>query len=108
MATFAFFGSYTSDAWAHMIKNPTDRTAEIKRLIEATGAKFVAAYLMFGTDDFLIIAEGNDVEGAAAGSIVAASSGGVKALRTHQLFPMSEMPKILEKARAAVGSYQPA
>ncbi|TAM75643.1 GYD domain-containing protein [bacterium] len=107
MATFAFFGSYTSDAWAHMLKNPTDRTAEIRKLIEATGAKLIGAYLMFGSDDFLIIAEGDDAEGAAAGSIVAASGGGVKSVRTHQIFPMSQMPSILAKAKAAVSSYQP-
>ena len=47
MARYAVFFTYTSEAWARMIKSPGDRTAAVGQLADSVGGSVESAYWMF-------------------------------------------------------------
>ena len=48
MAKYAFFFTYSSEAWARMIQSPGDRTAAVRQLASALGGSVESIYWMFG------------------------------------------------------------
>jgi uncharacterized protein with GYD domain len=106
MAKFAFFGSYSPEAWARMIDNPKDRTETIRKLIKSAGGTLETFYLMLGADDFLIIADFPDTATAAAVSLATNSTGAIRNGRTIQLIEWNAAPAMLAKAKAARAEYQ--
>jgi len=107
MAKYAVFFTYTSDAWARMIKNPGDRTAAVRQLADSVGGSLESAYWMFGAHDGIVIADVPDSVRAAAISVAVGSTGAFKHLETHELFTQEQLGQMLSHARDATQVYQP-
>jgi uncharacterized protein with GYD domain len=75
-------GRYTAEAIAAMTERPEDRAAEVKRLIEGAGGKFIGSYFTFGEYDFLVISEFDDIRKITPALIAAAAGGSVSGLKT--------------------------
>lgn len=98
MATFMIQGSYTPQAWAAQIANPSDRLAAVAEMLAPTGITFKHYWYSFGDHDFVIIAEGpGNVETTAA--VLAAYAGGAALkLKTTPLLTSDECIAALGKA----------
>lgn len=105
MAFYLVQASYSAQATAAMVKNPQDRAAAVKPLIERMGGKLHGIWLAFGEFDIVAIAEMPDSVSAAAFAMAIGSSGGMSAYRTTPLLTMSEGIEAMKKA-GGVG-YQP-
>ncbi len=107
MAKYALLFSYTSDAWARLIDNPSDRAAAARQMVDALGGTLECAYVMFGTHDGIVIADLPDSVSAAAISIAVTSAGTFKHVETHELFTQQQLGQALEKAKNLTQAYQP-
>ena len=105
MAKFAVFFSYNAETWAQMIKNPGDREAAIRKLVEPMNGKLDAMYFMFGQDDGFAIIDLPDAATAAAASIAVSSSGAFKSIETHELIAPADLVGILGRSAQALGAY---
>jgi len=105
MAFYLVQASYSSQATAAMIKNPQDRAAAVRPVIERMGGKLHGLWLAFGEFDAVVIAEMPDNVSAAAVAMAVGSSGGISAYRTTPLLTPAEAVDAMKKA-GGVG-YQP-
>ena len=106
MSKYAIFFTYSSDAWARMIKNPGDRTAAVRQLADSVGGSIESIYWMFGAYDGFVIADTPDAVSAAALSVAVGSTGAIKQLETHELFTQDQLGQMLARAGQAVHVYQ--
>ena len=96
--TFITQASYTSEAWANLVKNPENREAATRALVEKVGGRLIAYYYCFGEHDTITIYEAPD-ETVAAGAILASiGAGHVKACKTTVLFTMEQAMEAMRKA----------
>jgi uncharacterized protein with GYD domain len=107
MAKYVVFFTYTSDAWARMIKSPGDRTAAVRQLTDSLGGSLECAYWMFGAHDGIVIVDVPDSVRAAALSVAVGSTGAFKHLETHELFSQDQLGQMLLHAKNAAQAYQP-
>ena len=107
MAKYALFISYTPESLASMIKNPTDRSAAARQVVEAVGGKLEHFYWMFGEYDGIAIFEGPDSVTAGAVSIAVASTGAVSKAVTTELFDADDQQAMVERAKTALAAYTP-
>ena len=98
MPFFMVQASYSVPATAAMIKNPQDRAAAVKPIIERMGGKLHGAWLSFGEYDVVVIAEVPDNVSAAALAMAVGASGGMSAYRTTPLLTMAESIEAMSKA----------
>ena len=97
--------SYTGDAWATQLSNPTNVLDRVTPIIERLGGKVEAAYYTFGEYDLVAIAQFPDNASAAALSLAASAGGAIEAYRTTPLMAIDEG---MEAMRKAAGSgYRP-
>ena len=73
--------AYTSEAWAAMVKNPSDRNTPVKALAGKLGGKMLHFYHCFGDYDAVIIFESPDETAASAAVLAAISAGHLKNTR---------------------------
>ena len=106
MAKYAFFFSYSSDAWARMIKSPGDRTAAVRQLADSLGGSLESMYWMFGPYDGIVIADVPDSVGAAALSVAVTSTGSFKQVETHELLTQEQLGQMLSRAVEGTQGYQ--
>ncbi len=97
--------AYTPEAWAAMIKNPQDRIAAVRPLIEGLGGTIDAGYLSFGEYDLVAIAEFPDNVTAASFSVASTAGGAFKAFKTTPLLTIAEAQDAMKKASSI--KYQP-
>ena len=90
--------SYSAEAVSGMIKNPQDRAAAVRAMIERWGGKLESFYFTFGEYDGIAIAEVPDNVTMAAASMAITSSGAFKAFRTTVLMSMDEAMQAMKKA----------
>ncbi len=105
MPLYMVQGSYSGQATAAMVKNPQDRAAAIRPMIERMGGKLQDLWLCFGEYDIVAIAELPDNVTAAAMAMAIGSSGAMTAYRTTPLITAADAKKAMKKA-GGVG-YQP-
>ncbi len=98
MAFYLVQASYSTQASAAMIKNPQDRAAAVKPVIERMGGKMHGLWLAFGEYDVVLIAEMPDNVSAAAVAMAVGSSGGISAYRTTPLLTSAEAMQAMKKA----------
>jgi uncharacterized protein with GYD domain len=106
MAYFLVQASYGAPAVGAMVKNPQDRAAAMRPLIEKLGGKLHGMWLCFGEYDVVAIAEMPDAVTAAAFSMAIGSSGAMSAYRTTPLLTMNEAVEAMKKA-GSVGYQAP-
>ena len=98
MAYFMTQFSYTSDAWAQMVKNPQDRSEVVRPLIEKMGGKLLGFYYSFGEYDGLIITEAPNEKAVVASLMAAISAGHLKTVKTTVLFSNKDAMEAMKKA----------
>ena len=98
MAHYLVQASYTAQGVSGLVKNPEDRAAAIRPLVESMGGKIESMYFAFGDFDIVIIAELPDNVTMAAISMAVGASGGVTNLKTTVLLPMNEGVEAARKA----------
>ena len=97
--------SYTAQGVSGLVKNPEDRAAAIRPLVEGMGGRIESMYFAFGESDVVVIAELPDNVTMAAFSMAVAAGGGVTNFKTTVLLPMSEGVEAARKAGSI--SYRP-
>jgi uncharacterized protein with GYD domain len=91
MAKYLFTGSYTASGAAGLrAEGGTGRRTATEQLVGSLGGKVEAYYFAFGGDDFVLIADLPGNVQAAAGSLVASSTGALT-VRTTVLLTPEEM-----------------
>ena len=90
MALYMTQFSYTSEAWAAMVKTPSDRGKVLRAFIEKMGGKMIGIWFCFGEYDGVGIFEMPD-NVAAMGMVLGPNvQGFLKATKTTVLFSMEE------------------
>ena len=105
MANFLLQGTYTSEAWAALLKHPVDRIEVVRPVIEKLGGKVEGAWFGFGESDVVLIMEMPDNVSAAAFSLAVAASGAFKSHKTTPLMTIAEGVEAMKKAADA--GYRP-
>ena len=90
--------SYSSQATGAMIKNPQDRAAALRPIVERMGGKLHGLWLTLGEYDVVAIAELPDNVSAAALSMAVGSSGAISAYRTTPLLTVADATEAMKKA----------
>ena len=101
MAYYMIQTSFTSDAWAAMLKNPQNRADQVRPIIEKLGGKLEGYWSCFGEYDNVLIVQAPDNVGAAALALAAASGGALRASKTTPLMTMDETVEALKRAGKA-------
>ena len=105
MPHYLIQASYTAQGVSGLIKNPEDRAAAIRPLVEGMGGRIESMYFAFGESDVVVIAELPDNVTMAAFSMAIVAGGGVANFKTTVLLPMSEGVEAARKAGSI--SYSP-
>lgn len=98
MAYYMYQATFTPEAWAALIKKPSDVTQRNKALVEALGGKVVGAWFAFGDYDVIMVVEFPDNVSVAAAAITAIAAGSGKAFKTTPLLSVEESIAVMEKA----------
>lgn len=94
MAKYLFMGSYTDEGVKRLLADGAQARVEATTLLAAAmGAKVEVFYFAFGSDDFVMIADGPDNVSAAAGSLYANATG-----ITHPRIVVLMTPEEMEAA----------
>jgi uncharacterized protein with GYD domain len=101
MALYLIRFSYTPESWKKLVQNPEDRRGPIGDLLEALGGKLHGLWYAFGEHDGYVLAEAPDNVSAAAASIAASASSGIRSSETTVLMTVEELLEALEKASGA-------
>lgn len=103
MPKYLISGSYVGDGIKGLLKDGgTKRKEAVEQLIEGLGGTVESVHFAFGPDDFFIICDAPDNVKAAAGSLIAASTGVVSPKITVLMTPeeVDEVAKISVPYRA--------
>ena len=106
MASYLLQISYTSQAWAAMIKRPHNRAEAVRGSIEKLGGKAGSFYMAFGDHDIVGIVDMPDNVGAAAFAMAVAAGGACKTVKTTPLLSVEDGIAAMKKA--ATCGYKPA
>ncbi len=98
MARYLIQVSYTTQGISDLVKNPQDRAAAVRPLIESLGGKLESFDYAFGDYDAVLIAELPDNVSMVALSMAVSASGAVGSLKTTVLIPMNEAVEAMRKA----------
>ncbi len=98
MPRYLLRASYTSEAWAAMLKNPQNRRDAVRPIIEGMGGKLESFYFAFGETDALLIADMPDNVSAAAIAMAVAASGSLESVSTTVLMTPEEGMEAMRKA----------
>ncbi len=102
MAIYMTHFSYTSEAWANLVKNPEDRGAPLKALLEKLGGRLISIYYCFGEYDGVAIYEASDETAAMTGVLTSIASGHLKASKTTVLLTVEQAMGAMGKAGGIV------
>ena len=93
--------SYTSEAWAALVKKPEDRAEALRGLAQKMGAKLHSLHYCFGEYDGVIMMEAPEETTVLATLLAAISPGHVKAVKTTTLFTVEQAMTAMRKAGTA-------
>jgi uncharacterized protein with GYD domain len=98
MPRFLLQFAYTPQAWQSLVKNPMDRAAAFRGLIEQMGGTFISLNYCFGDYDGVAIIEAPDSRAALSMVLAAVTPGHLKATKTTELFTMQDLTGALQTA----------
>lgn len=90
--------SYTNEGWAAQVKNPADRSAVLKALIEKFGGRMIAMYYSLGEYDGVAISELPDHADAMAMLLTVIAAGHLKEIKTTVLYDVKQGMEAMAKA----------
>ena len=91
--------SYTTEAWARLIKQPEDRREVARAVIEKLGGKLQGFWYALGEHDGYLIIEAPDNATAAAFWVGISAGGALRSAETTALFTVEEGIEVLKKAQ---------
>lgn len=91
-------GSYTPEAIDALTRNPEDRGAAARGLIEQMGGRMLEFFFAQGEYDIIAIVEFPDSETANAFLMIAAKTGHLKTTKTTPLFTVEETLRAMRRA----------
>ena len=106
MHVFVSLGRYSESAIKGMLAKPEDRTAAVAQLIEKTGGKLIAYYMLFGEYDWMLIYEAPSGTAAASAVLTAVGAGAVTDTKTMLALTGAEAKKAFETSGAAAAAYR--
>lgn len=98
MSFYLIQASYSSQAIAAMVKNPQDRAAAVRPMIERAGGKLHGLWFTFGESDIVAIAEMPNNLSAAAISMAIGASGTMSSYRSTAMMTSGEAVEAMQKA----------
>jgi uncharacterized protein with GYD domain len=101
MAYYMYQASFTPEAWAKMVREPQNREAAIRPMVEKLGGKLIGYWMAFGESDAVVIVQMPDNVSAAAASLAATAGGATKSLKTTVLMSVDEGMQAMRKAADA-------
>lgn len=107
MAKYAIFFTLKPETVTAMMDKPSDRAAVVSSLLESAGGSLEAYYWMLGEWDGFVIANAPDGASAASVSIAVSATGAFGHMETHELFDVSEVNGLLERAKSFSAKYTP-
>lgn len=105
LAVYLLQVSYTSEAWAEMVRNPQDRAKAVRQAVERLGGSIGTFWTALGDYDLVGIISMPDTISAAALGMAASAGGACKAFKTTPLLTMNEGMEAM--AKAASCGYEP-
>src|SRR5580704_18229220 len=90
MADYLLQISYSSAAWAAMIKRPENRVEAVRKVVEKLGGKIGGFWMSFGDHDLVGVLEMPDNVGAAAFAMAIAAGGACHSVKTTPLLKVEE------------------
>jgi len=98
MASYLYQISYTTSAWAAMVKKPQDRAEAVAKVVEKLGGKTIGFWFAFGEADIIGILEMPDNAAAAAFSVAVAAGGACSEVKTTPLLSVAEAMSAMKLA----------
>jgi len=98
MSVFLLEVSYTSEAWAEMVRNPQDRAKAVRGAVEHLGGKVGTFWTSLGEYGLVGIISMPDVVSAAAFGMAISAGGASKAVKITPLLSMNEGMEAMAKA----------
>ncbi len=98
MPSYLYQISYSTSAWAGMIKKPQDRSEAVSKVVEKLGGKVIGFWFAFGDADLVGILEMPDNASAAAFSVAIAAGGACSDVKTTPLLSIGEAMDAMKKA----------
>jgi uncharacterized protein with GYD domain len=98
MASYLMQLSYSSEAWAALVKHPENRVEAVRKVVEKLGGSITGFWMSFGEHDLVGILEMPDNVNAAAFAIAIAAGGACRNVKTTPLMTLEEGLKAMKKA----------
>ena len=105
MPSYLYQISYSSEAWAALVKRPQDRIAVVSKVVENLGGKVTAFWFTFGDYDLVGVVEMPDNISAAAFSVAIAAGGACSQVKTTPLLSIADGLEAMKKAGSS--GYKP-
>ncbi|MGA1457314.1 MAG: GYD domain-containing protein [Arenicellales bacterium] len=107
MPHYMYQASYSPEAIKALVNNPQDRTGAAKAAIEANGGTMVGAWMAFGGDDLVVIADMPDDASMAGVALAVSAAGAIVGGKTTRLLDMPTAVEGMKKAKAVFDAYKP-
>jgi uncharacterized protein with GYD domain len=107
MAQFLFHVSYTSESWAHQVREQANVLERIQPSIESLGGSITGCFYAMGKSDLVLLAEFPSAEEAAAFSLAARAGGSLASLETTQLLSVEQGMTAMQRAAEVGHMYTP-
>jgi|SRR5450755_745467 uncharacterized protein with GYD domain len=105
MADYLLQISYSTTAWAAMIKKPENRVEAVRKVVEKLGGKLGNFWFSFGDQDLVGLIEMPDAISAAAFAMAISAGGACKSVKTTPLMKVEDAMQAMKKAGSA--GYKP-
>jgi uncharacterized protein with GYD domain len=92
---------YSTDAVRAMVKDPQDREAAAREVLESLGGKLIGFWFCFGEFDGVFVAEAPDNATVAALAMAVGGGGAMSSFETTVLLGMDEAQEAMRKAASA-------
>ena len=107
MPCYLYQASSTGAAIKTLVGNPQDRTGAAKAAIEANGGTMIGAWMAFGSDDLVVVADMPDDASMAGVALAVSATGAIEGGKTTKLLDMPTAVEGMKKAKAVLDVYQP-
>ena len=107
MPAYLYQASYSGEAIKALVNNPQDRSGAARAAIEANGGTMIGAWMAFGEDDLIVIADLPDDESMAGVALAIASTGAIVNGKTTKLLTLDQAVSGMKKANAVLNAYKP-
>ena len=107
MPHYMYQASYSPEAVKTLVNNPQDRTGAAKAAIETNGGMMIGAWMAFGSDDLLVIADMPDDASMAGVAFAVSAAGAIVNGKTTKLLDMPTAVEGMTKAKAVLDAYRP-